>query len=196
MNPIFPSDNAELLFLIILILWILSEIVGTAIIPRIRRGGAVIEKSNRVSNLLVLMTIIFSIGLANYFATKNIAMLPSWSFYPGIILMISGIILRQWSMALLGKFFSGTIGTQKGQVVVKKGPYKYIRHPSYTGALLIFIGLGLAFQSWGAVFILILLFSVAYGYRMHVEEKTLISELGEEYIEYKKSTKKLIPYII
>jgi len=196
MDPIFPSDNAELLFLIILALWILSEVVGTVIIPRIRRGGTVIQKKNRGSNLLILITILFSIGLANYFATNNIAMLPSWTFYLGIVLMISGIILRQWSMAILGKFFSGTIGTQEGQFVVKSGPYKYVRHPSYTGALLIFIGLGLALQSWGAVLCLILLFSLAYGYRMHIEEKILISDLGENYIEYKKSTKKLIPYII
>ena len=62
-------------------------------------------------------------------------MLPSWVFYPGIVLMILGIILRQWSMAVLGRFFSGTVGTQEGQFVVEKGPYKYIRHPSYTGAL-------------------------------------------------------------
>jgi protein-S-isoprenylcysteine O-methyltransferase Ste14 len=70
-----------------------------------------------------------------------------------------------------------------------KGPYGFIRHPSYTGALVIFIGLGLAIQSWGAVLSLILLFSLAYGYRMHIEEKALISELGEEYIEYKKGLK-------
>jgi protein-S-isoprenylcysteine O-methyltransferase Ste14 len=99
-------------------------------------------------------------------------------------------------MAVLGRFFSGTVGTQEGQFVVEKGPYKFIRHPSYTGALLIFIGLGLAFQSWGAVLSLILLFCIAYGYRIHIEEKALISELGEEYIEYKKKTKALIPYLV
>jgi protein-S-isoprenylcysteine O-methyltransferase Ste14 len=96
-------------------------------------------------------------------------------------------------MAMLGRFFSGTVGTQEGQFVVENGPYKYVRHPSYTGALLILIGLGLAVQSWGAVLVLILLFSLAYGYRIHREEKALISELGEEYIEYKKRTKRLIP---
>ena len=94
------------------------------------------------------------------------------------------------------KILSGVVGIQKDQKVIEKGPYKYVRHPSYTGALIIFIGLGLALQSWAGVLTLILLFIIAYGYRIYVEEKVLISELGEPYIEYKKRTKRLIPYIV
>lgn len=194
MSPIFPSDITVLQ--IMLVFWLLSEIVGTAIIPRIRRRGTVIKKRDRGSTLLIFIIIIVSIALVNYFATNNIAMLPSWVFYPGIILMISGIILRQWSMAVLGRFFSGSVGTQEGQFVVETGPYKLIRHPSYTGALLILIGLGLAYESWGAVISLVLLFSLAYGYRMHIEEKELVIQLGDAYIEYKKRTKRLIPYMV
>ncbi len=99
-------------------------------------------------------------------------------------------------MAILGKFFSAVVGIQKDQQVIEKGPYKYVRHPSYSGALIIFIGLGLALQSWAAVITLTLLFIIAYGYRIYVEEKALISELGEPYIEYKKRTKRLIPYMV
>jgi len=180
---------------IVLILWILSEIVGMTII-RIRRHGTVVQKRDRGSVLLIFGVIIVSLIFVSYFGNNNIAMLPSWVFYPGIVLIILGIILRQWSMLVLGPFFSGAVGTQEGQFVVENGPYKYVRHPSYTGALLILIGLGLAVQSWGAVLVLILLFSLAYGYRMHIEEKILISELGEPYFEYKKRTKRLIPYLI
>jgi protein-S-isoprenylcysteine O-methyltransferase Ste14 len=196
MSSIFPSSIATAVFQIVIFLWILSEIVGTHIIPRIRRRGTVIHRKDRGSILFIFITIFVSIVLANYFASANIAMLPSWVFYVGIVLMILGIILRQWSMAVLGRFFSGTVGTQEGQFVVEKGPYRLIRHPSYTGGLLIFIGLGLAYQSWGAVLSLILLFSLAYGYRIHIEEKALISEFGEEYTEYKKRTKRLIPYLV
>ena len=123
-------------------------------------------------------------------------MLPGWVFSLGILLIILGIILRQLSMAILGKYFSGVVGIQKDQVVIEKGPYKYVRHPSYTGAFMIFIGLGLALQSGAAVLTLIVLFIIAYGFRIYVEEKALISELGEPYIDYKKRTKRLIPYVV
>ncbi len=196
MVDIFSSINETSIFNIMLILWILSEIVGVTLIPRIRRGGAVINRKDKSSGLFLIVTIFMSIIIAIYFAGANIAMLPSWFFYPGIILMILGIIFRQWSIAVLGQFFSARLGTQKGQKVIEKGPYTLIRHPSYTGALIILIGIGLALQSLAAVLTLVLLFSLAYGYRIHIEEKVLISELGEEYIQYMKRTKKLIPYVI
>jgi protein-S-isoprenylcysteine O-methyltransferase Ste14 len=181
---------------IVLALWILSEILGTAIIPLIRRGGAPVERKDRGSGLLIFATIIISIILTSYYAMNDIALLPAWVFYPGIFLMVLGIIIRQWSMAILGRFFSGSVATQKGQFVVERGPYKYIRHPSYTGALIILIGLGLASTSWASILSLVLLFCIAYGYRIHVEEKALMVELGEDYVEYMKRTKRLIPYII
>jgi len=193
---LFPTINEAILFQIVLTIWILSEIVGGTLIPFIRRGGAVLNRKDRGSGLLIFLIMFISIIIAIYFAGAGIAMLPSWFFYPGIILMILGIIFRQWSIAVLGRFFSGTVGTQKGQKVVEDAPYKFIRHPSYTGAFLILIGIGFALQSWGAVITLIFLFSLAYGYRIYVEEKVLISQLGEPYIEYKKRTKRLIPYII
>jgi protein-S-isoprenylcysteine O-methyltransferase Ste14 len=193
---LFPTTTEALIFQIVLTLWILSEIVGGTLIPYIRRGGTVLNRKDRGSGLFIFFIIFLSIITAILFAGAGIAMLPSWFFYPGIIVMILGIIFRQWSIAVLGRFFSGTVSTQEGQKVVENGPYKYIRHPSYTGALLILIGIGLALQSWGAVVTLVFLFSLAYGYRIHIEEKVLIKELGDPYVEYKKRTKRIIPYII
>ena len=192
----FITNNEAIIFQIVLTLWLLSEIVGTMIIPRIRRGGNVIKRRDRFSGLYILFTVFLAVIISFYFAGASMAMLPGWVFSLGIFLIILGIIIRQWSMIILGKYFSAVIGTHEGQKVIEKGPYKYIRHPSYTGALIIFIGLGLSLQSGAAVLTLILLFIIAYGYRISVEEKTLITELGEPYIEYKNRTKKLIPYII
>jgi hypothetical protein len=78
MSSIFPSSIATAVFQIVILLWILSEIVGTVIIPRIRRRGTVIQKKDRGSTLLIFITLFVSIGLANYFATTNIAMLPGF----------------------------------------------------------------------------------------------------------------------
>jgi protein-S-isoprenylcysteine O-methyltransferase Ste14 len=193
---LFPTTMEAVIFQLVLGLWILSEIVGGTIIPIIRRGGTVLNRKDRGSGFFIFFIMLLSIITAVTFASRDIAMLPTWFFYPGIVVMILGIIFRQWAIAVLGRFFSGTVSTQKGQKVVENGPYKYIRHPSYTGALLILLGIGLALQSWGATITLMLLFSLAYGYRIHVEEKVLIKALGDPYIEYKKRTKRLIPYIV
>ena len=192
----FPSSIAASVFSLVVLLWILSEVVGVGIIPRVRRRGTRIKKEDRGSHLLLWMSIVVSITISFSLAGSGIAMLPSWVYYPGIVLMVSGIVLRQWSIAVLGQFFSGTVGIQEGQKVVDTGPYRLVRHPSYTGALLIFVGLGLAVQSWGAVLVLLMLFGVAYGYRVYVEEQVLVSKLGDEYVKYSKRTKRLIPYVL
>jgi len=192
----FPSSITASVFSLVGLLWILSEVVGMGIITRIRRRGTRIKKEDRGSHLLLWMSIVVSITISFSLAGSGIAMLPSWVYYPGIVLMVSGIVLRQWSIAVLGQFFSGTVGIQEGQKVVDTGPYRLVRHPSYTGALLIFVGLGLAVQSWGAVLVLLMLFGVAYGYRVYVEEQVLVSELGDEYVKYSKRTKRLIPYVL
>ena len=109
--------------------------------------------------------------------------------------MVLGIVIRQWAIAVLGRFFSRTVAVQEKQTVVEAGPYRYVRRPSYTGALVFFVGFGLALQSWGAVLALVPIFAVVYGYRMYIEEKLLIAELGEAYISYSHRTKRLIPYV-
>lgn len=193
---IFPSDTAASVFYLVYFLWPVSEFVGGAVIPRLRRRGVSIKREDRSSRLLIFLSIFLSLAVAWSFATTGIAMLPSWIYYPGVAVMILGIALRQWSIAVLGRFFSGAVGVQAGQKVVDKGPYRLVRHPSYTGALLILVGLGLALQSWGAILAIVSLFGVAFSYRMSVEEKVLISQLGDEYIQYTKRTKRLIPYVL
>jgi protein-S-isoprenylcysteine O-methyltransferase Ste14 len=196
MVQFFPTELANLLYNIVVVLWVLSEIVGGRIVPALRRRGTKIERRDRGSALLIIGGIFLSIAIALLFASNGIAMLPGWVSYVGIALMVAGIIVRQWAIAVLGRYFSPVVGIQEGQKVVKTGPYRLVRHPSYTGALLIIVGVGLALQSWGAVLVLLLVFGITFGYRIRMEEKVLVSELGDEYVQYKKTTKRIIPYII
>jgi protein-S-isoprenylcysteine O-methyltransferase Ste14 len=184
------------LWISIILIWFLSEFVGATIIPYLRRHGAKIKKENRGSRLFIYMSMYSSLTIAIYLALRGIASLPFIFIYPGLILMVLGIILRQWAIAILGRFFTVDVGTQKEQRVVSNGPYRLIRHPSYSGILLILIGFGLSLQSWGSVLIVILINGLTIGYRIHVEERVLVSELGEEYMQYMKRTKRLIPYIL
>jgi len=145
---------------------------------------------------LIIFTVFVSIILAFSFGYSGIGVLPDWAFYLGIFLMFLGVLVRQWAIAVLGRFFSLTVRVAEDHRVVVKGPYRLVRHPSYTGVLITFIGLALAVQSWGALLVLLGVFSLSFGYRMRVEEKALLSELGEDYANYMKRTKRIIPYLI
>jgi protein-S-isoprenylcysteine O-methyltransferase Ste14 len=197
--PLFMTGFEAILFSSVSLLWILSEIVGGAIIPMLRRrGGAKSRKDNRsnLSNLLLRVLLYVSILIAILLTLNKIAMLPEWFFYPGVILMVIGILVRLWAMFTLGRFFTLTISVLKDQKVVDYGPYRFIRHPSYLGLFLIVIGMGVALQSWGGILVILVIYGLAIGYRIHVEEKYLVSELGDDYIQYMKRTKRLIPFVL
>ena len=193
---LFPTNFETILFSAVVFLWILTEAIGGGIIPMLRRSGGDTKKKDNGSVLLIRVLMYVSVMIAILFDLENIAMLPNWFFYPGIFLMVIGILVRQWAIFVLGRFFTITVSVQKNQKVVDHGPYRYIRHPSYLGLFLIVIGIGLALHSWGGILVLFVMNGIAFGYRMHIEEKVLVSELGDDYVQYMKRTKRLIPFIL
>ena len=196
-GSLFPSSIAALVLSLVLILWILSEVIGGGVQPLIRGGRrARTRRQDRGSFLLIYAGVVVYFIIAFSFASSGVAKLPNSVFYLGIFFMVLGIVIRQWAIAVLGRFFSRTVAVQERQTVVETGPYRYVRHPSYTGALIFFVGFGLALLSGGAVLALVPIFAVAYGYRIQVEEKLLIAELGEAYVSYARRTKRLIPFVI
>src|SRR5256885_12077305 len=194
--PVFASGLGLVLFDTAYFVWIASELFGAVLVPRLRRRGATRVKRDRGSGALIIFTVFVSIILALSLGYAGVGPLPDWVFYPGIFLMLLGVLVRQWAIAVLGRFFSLTVRVAEDHRVIDKGPYRLVRHPSYSGVLITFIGLSLAVQSLGALLVLLSVFVVSYGYRMRVEEKALLAELGEDYSNYMKRTKRLIPYII
>jgi len=176
-------------------IWAFSEIIGSYIIPRLRQKGKVKTRSDRGSRLVIWLGIFVSIFLSDYFATSNITPIPESFFYIGIVLMLAGIVFRQWAIWVLGRFFSTRVRIVSDHRIVMEGPYKFLRHPSYTGMFMILLGLGLASRTWLGTIIILALFSLVIGYRINVEENALRSEFGQEYLEYAKKTKRLFPFL-
>jgi len=193
---LFANGPTSLVFYATYTLWFFSEAFGAWLVPGLRRRGATRVRQDRGSGVLIFLSIFVSIFVAFSFGYSGLAGLSDWTFYPGIFLILLGVLVRQWAIAVLGRFFSLTVRVAEGHRVVDKGPYRLVRHPSYTGVLIMFIGLGLAVQSWGALLVLLILFGLAYGYRIRVEERTLALELGQDYVSYAKRTKRLIPFLL
>ena len=194
--PVFASGLGLVLFDTAYFVWIASELFGAVLVPRLRGRGETRVRRDRGSGALIIFTVFISIGLALSFGYAGVVVLPDRVFYPGILLMLLGVLVRQWAIAVLGRFFSLTVRVATDHRVVTRGPYRLVRHPSYTGVLITFIGLGLAVQSLGGLLVLLGVFSLSYGYRIRVEEKTLLSELGPDYASYMRRTKRLVPFII
>lgn len=115
-------------------------------------------------------------------------------FVSSLVLVWSGLFLRFWAIRSLGVFFRSVVIVEPGQKIVSSGPYKYIRHPSYSAALMVIGGLILAWNSWLGLAALVLVL-IAYARRIKVEEKVLVESFGYDYADYREHTKKLVPFI-
>ena len=109
--------------------------------------------------------------------------------------MLLGVALRWYSVSVLGKYFTFDVAIQSGQVLVEVGPYRYIRHPSYSGARLSLLGFGLALGNCAGLAASLCCLGFAYAYRIPVEEAALASALGETYTQYLKRTWRLVPFL-
>lgn len=117
------------------------------------------------------------------------------SVYVGFALVAFGLFVRWYAIQSLGKSFQVNVTIMKDQQLVKKGIYKLIRHPSYSGLLLYYIGLGLIMHNYVSILILLIGPLYAVAMRIRKEEVFLADHFGEDYTEYCKSSSRLIPFI-
>lgn len=110
--------------------------------------------------------------------------------------MYAGIALHFYTITVLGAFFTTTAAIAPEQTVIEAGPYRLIRHPSYTGFLLILLGFGLSLTNWLSLLVIMGCVLIGFSYRIRVEEHVLKAHLGQRYQEYMRHTKRLIPFVL
>jgi protein-S-isoprenylcysteine O-methyltransferase Ste14 len=118
-----------------------------------------------------------------------------WLFALGVLIAWLGLLLRWWSFVSLGKYFTVVLKTSEDQPVVERGPYRVLRHPSYTGLLLTFAGGGLMVGNWVSAADAVAVVLAALIYRLRIEERALDAALGDRYREFAASRARLIPYV-
>jgi protein-S-isoprenylcysteine O-methyltransferase Ste14 len=124
------------------------------------------------------------------------AIRPDWlGAWLGLVLLWSGISMRLWSFRTLGRYFTFTVQTSSDQPVITDGPYRFVRHPGYTGLLLAITGIGFFFGNWVSVICLALCALAGLAYRIRVEERALMQTLGARYGDFAATRKRLVPLV-
>jgi protein-S-isoprenylcysteine O-methyltransferase len=118
---------------------------------------------------------------------------PTGFYFFGFVLFLGGLALRSYSIGYLGRYFTVDVSISAAHRLIDSGPYRCVRHPTYTGALLAFVGLGFCFGNWLTVLFLTVPIIGAFLWRIWIEEHALIEALGETYRAYMRRTKRLIP---
>ncbi|HUC05750.1 MAG TPA: isoprenylcysteine carboxylmethyltransferase family protein [Acidimicrobiales bacterium] len=188
----YQEPVAEVLFWALLALFILGE-YAMRFRSFVNRSGTRAERSSLV---VVVVGVVGGLLGGIYGAEHRIATIGPgrWPlFVVGLILMAGGLFLRQWSIFVLGRYFTADVRIHEGQTVVDWGPYRWVRHPSYSGMVAFFGGLGLAFSSWFSLAVLIVVPTAGLVVRIRAEERALLAGLGEPYARFAAGRARLVP---
>ncbi|MCE1163942.1 MAG: isoprenylcysteine carboxylmethyltransferase family protein [Bacteroidetes bacterium] len=172
-------------------LWGLSELILN-VAARSKAGKTSERDKGTIS--IIWGTLVVSLA-AGIFVAVNYPAGSRAQGIAGIALLAAGVALRWFAIISLGKMFTTNVTIQNEHRLKTDGLYSVLRHPSYTGLLISFLGMGLSMGNLVSGAIVFVPVTAAILYRIKVEEDALTGYFGEEYTEYKSRTKKLIPYI-
>lgn len=181
------------LFALLCVAWALSELwIGR------RRSGDPARTRDRGTLRLLVVVIAASLAAAAWLALRDDGQLAARdprALWPGMAAMLAGLLLRGWSVRTLAEFFTVDIAVREDQALVRRGPYRVLRHPSYTGALLTVAGFGLATGQWAAGIVAFVPILAAFLWRIRVEEAMLARAFADTWPAYAAATWRLLPFV-
>lgn len=184
-----PSREWGLLFTGLVAAWVLSEVF----VGHLGLDLTSLE-SDRGSALAVILSAAMAVSLASLAAGAGLWPLEAvWPRWLGLGIMAAGLALRVVSILWLGPMFTRLVQILPDHHLVTTGPYRFVRHPSYSGLLLFFAGMGLAFGSWLSLAVMATVPLAGVLYRVRVEERALLAAFGEEYRDYMGRVPGLLP---
>ncbi len=194
MRPYFETSHpAGLLLLIITMAWGAMELanVSNTRDDATKVGGG----GRRFAVLPAMIVATVMLYLAPPIAPAAAIRPAVAAFAAGTVILLGGLVLRGWSIKTLGDYFTGMVMVSSDQPVIAAGPYRVLRHPSYTGFLLACTGVGLAAANWAALAAMVLLPLAVLLWRIRAEENALLTTLGDRYRAYAAQHKRLVPLV-
>ncbi len=160
------------------------------------RGNA--ERKDRGSLALIWVVVMFGIALGIWLghAVPDARLpWPQQTYLAGLALFVFGLLLRWWSILTLGRFFTVQVAIASDHRLVQNGPYRILRHPSYTGALLAFLGFALCMGNWLSLAAILVPVLSVFAWRIHIEEAALSEAFGDAWRNYARRTWRLLPLV-
>jgi len=188
---VFLSGPGQVVFYSVALLFFLQPVARQLIV---RRRMPPVKAKFKGASAIFLLLLVYLFVVA-WFGYAEIGLLADWAYYLGLSLAILANATYFWGAQSLGRYFSSMVVVYQGHQLVELGPYRFVRHPMYASTLLGSIGMGLMSQSWAALAYSVIATAIIVAYRTSVEEKALVSELGEQYVSYTRRVKRLIPFI-
>jgi protein-S-isoprenylcysteine O-methyltransferase Ste14 len=157
------------------------------------RKGRFSELINPIVSGIILTSGLL-VSLADFIIVQKIVYHFDLTSLVGLVFLLAGLWLRAQATRTLGRYFSPDVRILPEHELIRVGVYKYVRHPIYLGTLLAFFSVPLLFHSLYGFLVMVLKIPLTI-YRIRIEEQALLEKFGDEYRDYIKNSKRLIPYV-
>jgi protein-S-isoprenylcysteine O-methyltransferase Ste14 len=195
---IYTNPAAAGLFLVACLIWLVPEAAGTRRqMGKVSRNADLLQDRGSYVMLVGLQWTGLALNflLAWWLPAAAISWQRTGLFFLGLTIIILGVALRWYAIGVLGRYFTRDVVVSHDQPVIQNGPYRLIRHPTYSGTFLTMLGVGLAVTNWASLISLLICVFLGHMYRVRIEEKALIRTIGQPYSEYMRHTKRFIPWV-
>jgi protein-S-isoprenylcysteine O-methyltransferase len=177
-------------------------LVGVSILANILQpsykpfeGSRTPEDRGTAAQILWTVYLTQAAALLDLVLRRRIAIPLDLTTWMALATMIGGLALRTWAVVLLGPWFTWNVTVQAGQQLIDRGPYRFIRHPSYTGALITFVASCVLLRSWVVAVLAVFALTVAFLRRTRYEEALMVRALPG-YGDYLSRTGRLLPRLL
>ncbi len=185
-------DIIKICWLILFLYWLVSAFFTKKSATKQTVGGTILWR------IVLLIVVILFFKFDRTVATAFFSFLLFRSFWShpivGAILAVTGLIIALSARIFLGRNWSSYVTYKKEHELVTAGPYRLIRHPIYSGILLMLIGTFVYYSNL-IILVILALAAIMIAWRMGREEKIMADLFGEKYTDYMKKSKRLIPWI-
>ena len=190
-----PLPDARHVFAVLTATWAISEIW----LALHKRSADATRSRDHGTLRLLIITIYTCLFIAVWLSRTGWWRFPAPMATPllwiGLAMMALGLVFRWWSIRVLAQYFTVDVNVRDDHKLIRKGPYRWLRHPSYTGALMTFYGFALALGNVASLLAILAPVTLAFLWRMRIEERVLAEAFPIAYPQYIRETKRLIPFL-
>ena len=190
---LFIENWLGMLWFVFSIVWLAAAFTSKRSTQRQSYGSRVLQSS------LILIGVLFIFNLFNWFhqgwlETRLIPETQSWVLF-GAALTVAGILICFWGRAILGRNWSGTVTIKQNHELIMRGPYRFVRHPIYTGLLTGMLGSAIVY-GYARCFIGVFIITVSLWLKLKIEERFMVQQFGDQYVHYRQKVRALVPFVL
>jgi protein-S-isoprenylcysteine O-methyltransferase Ste14 len=175
--------------------WAIYWFVASVRVKQNRREESALSRAGHIVPLGIAAWMLWTPALPNGFLGGRFLPDVPATYWTGVVLVAFGLLFAIWARNVLGRNWSGIVTLKQDHELIRSGPYRYVRHPIYTGLLIAFAGSAIARGEWRGLVALAIVFFALWR-KLRLEERWMVETFGDAYVRYRTEVRALIPFVL